>query len=35
MAIVFIKIGQEVHIDGRNLEDAVNEGFVRDMRKAI
>lgn len=27
MAIVFIKIGQEVHIDGRNLEDAVNEGI--------
>ena len=27
MAIVFLKIGQEVHIDGQNLEDAVNEGI--------
>lgn len=27
MAIVFLKIGQNVHIDGENLEDAVNEGI--------
>lgn len=27
MAIIFIKIGQEVHIDGINLEDAINEGI--------
>jgi fumarate hydratase subunit alpha len=27
MAIVFIKIGQDVHIEGINLEDAVNEGI--------
>jgi fumarate hydratase subunit alpha len=27
MAIIFIKIGQEVHIDGMNLEDAINEGI--------
>lgn len=27
MAIVFLKIGQEVHIEGQNLEDAVNEGI--------
>ena len=27
MAIIFIKLGQEVHIDGMNLEDAINEGI--------
>lgn len=27
MAVVFIKIGQEVHIVGGNLEDAINEGI--------
>lgn len=27
MAIVFLKIGQNVHIEGMNLEDAVNEGI--------
>lgn len=27
MAIVFIKLGQEVHIEGINLEDAINEGI--------
>lgn len=27
MAIVFLKIGQEVHIQGINLEDAINEGI--------
>lgn len=27
MAIVFFKIGQNLHIDGENLEDAVNEGI--------
>jgi fumarate hydratase subunit alpha len=27
MAVVFLKIGQEVHIQGMNLEDAVNEGI--------
>ncbi len=27
MAIVFIKIGQDVHIEGINLEDAINEGI--------
>lgn len=27
MAIIFIKIGQEVYIDGINLEDAINEGI--------
>lgn len=26
MAIVFVKLGQEVHIEGMNLTDAVNEG---------
>ncbi|MFQ9514190.1 MAG: fumarate hydratase [Eubacterium sp.] len=26
MAVVFIEIGQNVHIDGENLEDAINEG---------
>lgn len=27
MAVVFLKIGQNLHIDGENLEDAVNEGI--------
>ena len=27
MAIIFVKIGQEVHIEGENLEDAINEGI--------
>ena len=27
MAIIFIKLGQEVHIDGMYLEDAINEGI--------
>lgn len=26
MAVVFMEIGQEVHLDGGNLEDAINEG---------
>lgn len=29
MAVVFIKIGQDVHIQGENLEDAINEGIRR------
>ncbi len=27
MAIIFMKIGQDVHIEGMNLEDAINEGI--------
>ena len=27
MAVVFIKIGQDIHIEGGNLEDAINEGI--------
>lgn len=27
MAVIFIKIGQDVHIEGINLEDAINEGI--------
>ena len=27
MAVVFIKVGQDVHIEGMNLEDAINEGI--------
>ncbi len=27
MAVVFVKLGQEVHIEGMNLEDAINEGI--------
>lgn len=27
MAVVFLKIGQDLHITGQNLEDAVNEGI--------
>lgn len=26
MAIIFFKIGQDVHIEGQNIEDAINEG---------
>ncbi len=33
MAVVFIKIGQEVHITGGALEDAVNEGVRRGYRE--
>jgi fumarate hydratase subunit alpha len=27
MAIIFIKLGQDIHIEGMNLEDAINEGI--------
>lgn len=27
MTVVFLKIGQDLHIEGKNLEDAVNEGI--------
>ena len=33
MAIVFIKIGQDVHIQGINLEDAINEGIRQGYRE--
>ena len=29
MAVVFIKVGQDVHIEGSNLNDAINEGIRR------
>jgi fumarate hydratase subunit alpha len=29
MAVIFVKIGQEVHIEGGNLTDAINEGVRR------
>src|SRR5699024_2608995 len=29
MAVVFIEIGQDVHLEGGDLEDAVNEGVRR------
>jgi len=29
MAVIFIKVGQEVHFTGGNLEDAINEGIRR------
>lgn len=35
MAVVFLEIGQEVHLTGGNLEEAVNEGYVRGMWKDI
>lgn len=40
MAVVFIKLGQDVHIEGMNLEDAINEGVRRGyeegfLRKSI
>lgn len=33
MVIVFIKLGQEVHIEGRNLEEAINEGIRRGYKE--
>ncbi|NLK28205.1 MAG: fumarate hydratase [Clostridiales bacterium] len=33
MAVVFLKIGQEVQIDGMNLEEAVNEGIRQGYQK--
>lgn len=35
MAVVFIKVGQDVHITGGSLTGAVNEGVKGDMRKDI
>ena len=40
MAVVFMEIGQDVHIEGENLEDAINEGVRRgyvdgDLRKSV
>ena len=40
MAVVFLEIGQDVHFEGGNLEDAVNEGIRRDyvdgyLRKSV
>lgn len=33
MAVIFLKIGQDVHIEGINLEDAVNEGIRQGYQK--
>ncbi len=33
MAIIFVRIGQEVHIRGGSLEDAINEGIRRGYRE--
>lgn len=33
MTIVFVKIGQEVHIEGGSLEEAINEGIRRGYRE--
>ena len=35
MAIVFLNIGQDVHIEGMDLHDAVNEGVLRGIQKDI
>ena len=36
MAVVFMEIGQDVHIEGENLEDAINEGVRRGyLRKSV
>ena len=40
MAVVFLNIGQDLHIEGMALEDAVNEGIRRgyrqgDLRKSV
>ena len=33
MTIVFLKVGQDLHITGGNLNDAVNEGIARLYRR--
>ncbi|MDO5522251.1 MAG: fumarate hydratase [bacterium] len=33
MAIVFMEIGQDVHIEGQNIEDAINEGIRRGYKE--
>lgn len=33
MAIVFVKLGQEIHIEGGSLEDAINEGIREGYRE--
>ncbi len=35
LAVTFIEVGQDVHITGGSLTDAVNEGVRRVMQKAI
>lgn len=35
MAVVFLEIGQDVHLEGGLLEDAVNEGVRRAIQRAI
>jgi len=35
MAIIFIKLGQEVHIEGLSLEDAINEGIRRGYQEGF
>ena len=36
MAVIFIKIGQDVHITGGNLEDAINQGYIEGyLRKSV
>jgi fumarate hydratase subunit alpha len=33
MAIIFVRLGQEVHIEGGNFEDAINEGIRQGYRE--
>ncbi|MDO5291108.1 MAG: fumarate hydratase [bacterium] len=33
MAIVFMEVGQDVHIEGQNIEDAINEGIRRGYKE--
>ena len=35
MAVVFIKVGQEVHFEGGSLTDAINQGFMMVMWTAF
>ncbi len=35
MAVIFAKIGQNVHFDGGNLTEAINEGVRQGMYKDI
>ena len=35
MAVVFLEIGQDVHLEGGALEDAVMKGYVKAMQKVI
>ncbi len=33
MAVIFIEIGQEVYFEGGDLNEAINQGYVKDMKR--